>query len=164
MDLDVFIDSRHSQSFGAVTVPVHKHRWQVRIIVEEPGEDHAVVRYSKVLSAVTVALQRYDGVILNDVFPFNIIEPTHGNVAMYFFNSLEDTLAIMDLKLVEISLWEDQDLVKQVKRRSHKLDEALRGEDILTNMRQGLPEQVVTKRTPIKKRLAKMITTATRSF
>ncbi len=164
MDLDVFIDSRHSQSFGAVTVPVHKHRWQVRIIVEDPGEDHAVVRYSKVLSAVTSTLQRYDGVILNEVFPFMTIEPTHANVAMYFFNCLEDTLAIMDLNLIEISMWEDQDLVKQVKRRSKKLDEMVRGEDMLTNMRQGLPDQVVIQPTPIKKRLAKMLNTATRSL
>ena len=54
MELDVFIDSRHCQSFGTITVPVHKHRWQIRMKVAEPGEDStAVVRYSKVLAAVT---------------------------------------------------------------------------------------------------------------
>lgn len=164
MELDIFIDSRHCQSFGNITVPLHKHRWQVRVTVQEPGDDHAVVRYSKVLSAVTSTLQPFDGVVLNDVYPFTIIEPTHDNIAMYFFNCLEDTLAMMDLKLIEMSLWEDQDRVKQITQRNTRFGELLRGEDILTNIRQQLPEKVTVKRDPIKKKLAKMIGTATRSF
>ena len=163
MELDVFIDSRHCQSFGNITVPVHKHRWQVRMKVAEPGEDStAVVRYSKVLAAVTSTLQPFDRVILNEVYPFNIIEPTHDNIAMYFYNILEDTLAMMDLKLLEMSMWEDQDLVKHITQRNTSLGELLRGEDILKAMRHDLPETVKVKRNPIKSKLVKILSSATR--
>ncbi len=158
MELDVFIDSRHCQSFGTISVPVHNHRWQVRMKVAEPGEDsHVVVRFSKVLAAVKSTLQPFDGVILNEVYPFYVIEPTHDNIAMYFFNILEDTLSMMDLKLVEMSIWEDQDLVKQITQRNTNLGELLRGEDILMNMRDGLPETVKVKRNPIKSKLVQIL-------
>ncbi len=164
MELDVFIDSRHCQSFGNITVPVHKHRWQVRMKVAEPEADSpAVVRYSKVLAAVTSTLQPFDRVILNEIYPFNIIiEPTHDNIAMYFFNILEDTLAMMDLKLLEMSMWEDQDLVKLITQRNTSLGELLRDEDILKAMRHDLPETVKVKRNPIKSKLGKIIGNATR--
>lgn len=163
MELDVFIDSRHCQSFGTISVPVHNHRWQVRMKVAEPGEDsHVVVRFSKVLAAVKSTLQPFDGVILNEVYPFYVIEPTHDNIAMYFYNILEDTLAMLELKLSEMSMWEDQDLVKQITQRNTRFGELLRGEDILTAMRQDLPDKVISKRNPIRSKLAKMI--ATRTF
>jgi 6-pyruvoyl-tetrahydropterin synthase len=165
MELDVFIDSRHCQSFGNITVPVHKHRWQVRMKLAETGDDSpVVVRYSKVLAAVTSTLQPFDGVILNEVYPFNIIEPTHDNIAMYFYNILEDTLAMMDLKLLEMSMWEDHDLVKLITQRNSKLGELLRGEDILKAMRHDLPETVKSKRNPIKGKLVQILSNATRSI
>lgn len=164
MELDVFIDPRHWQSFGAINVPIHKHRWQVRMIVEEPGDDHVMVRYSKVQAAVTSTLHPFDAVVLNETYPFNVIEPTHDNIAMYFYNCLEDTLAMMDLKLVEMSIWEDKELIKRITQRNTKIGELLRGEDIISAMRQGLPEKVVTKRGPIKNTIVKMLSTATRSL
>lgn len=163
MELDIFIDSRHTQSFGTISVPLHKHRWQVRVTVQEPGQDHTVVRSNKVLSAVTSTLQPFDGVILNDVYPFTIIEPTHDNIAMYFYNCLEDALAMMNLKLIEMSLWEDQDLIKQITQRNTKFGALLRGEDILTIKRQRLPETVTIKRDSSKKTNTQMIRPSTRS-
>jgi len=106
---------------------------------------------------VKSTLQPFDGVILNEVYPFYVIEPTHDNIAMYFFNILEDTLSMMDLKLVEMSIWEDQDLVKQITQRNTNLGELLRGEDILMNMRDGLPETVKVKRNPIKSKLVQIL-------
>lgn len=165
MELDVFIDSRHCQSFGNITVPVHKHRWQVRLLVEDAGEEsRGVVRYSKVQAAVTSALHPFDGVILNEVYPFDIIEPTHDNIAMYFFNTLEDTLAMMDLRLVEMNMWEENELIKRITERNPRLGEILRGEDILMAMRQDLPDQVEVKRNPLKNKLAGLLKTATRTI
>jgi 6-pyruvoyl-tetrahydropterin synthase len=138
MHLDAFVDARRYETIDASNQLIHNHRWQVRVEVEVPMDNHEFVGYGKVSSAVTSTLLRYDDVVLNDVFPFNLIEPRPENVARYFYNCLEDTLTLIDLHLNQISLWENQTLIKQVQTRNTQFDDLLRGEDILKDIRETL--------------------------
>jgi hypothetical protein len=81
---------------------------------------------------------RYDAVLLNEVFPFNLIEPSMGNAAMYFYNCLEDTLTLMDLVLKEISLGETPDLSQRVSTRNTDMDGLHYQEGILQDLRKKL--------------------------
>ncbi|MDD3894775.1 MAG: hypothetical protein PHU36_07135, partial [Syntrophomonadaceae bacterium] len=74
-------------------------------------------------------LLRYDGTIINDVYPFDIIPPTMTNVCMYLFNCLEDNLAFTDLDLTEVTIWLNQALLMRAKDRNRKFDELLQGRD-----------------------------------
>ena len=138
MHLDAFVDARRYETIDASNQLTHNHSWQVRVEVEVPMDNHEFVGYGKVSSAVTSTLLRYDDVVLNDVFPFNLIEPRPENVARYFYNCLEDTLTLIDLHLNQISLWENQTLIKQVQTRNTQFDDLLRGEDILKDIRETL--------------------------
>ena len=138
MHLDAFVDARRYETIDAANQLIHNHCWQVQVEVEVPMDNHEFVGYGKVSSAVTSTLLRYDDVVLNDVFPFNLIEPSPENVARYFYNCLEDTLMVMDLHLKQISLWENQTLIKQVQNRNTEFDDLLRGEDILQDIRETL--------------------------
>lgn len=138
MYLDAFLDTRHFHFVDPWNKQVHGHRWQVKVQVEAPEGPAQEIGYSSVLAAVTATLMRYDKVLLNEVFPFDHIDPSHENIAGYFFNCLEDTVAIKGLSLVEVSLWEKQTLVLQVHERNEDIDILLRGEDILKQMRDSL--------------------------
>ena len=43
--------------------------------------------------------------ILNHEYPFNLIQPTTENIAMCFFNRLDQSLNELGLSLEELDLW-----------------------------------------------------------
>jgi 6-pyruvoyl-tetrahydropterin synthase len=134
--LDVFVDARYFASDGVQIGQIQKHSWQVKIKVEVPSDNHEFAGYGKASAAVTSTLQRFDNIVLNEVYPFDIIEPNTENIAMYFYNCLQDTVSMMDLILEEISLWEKQTLIMQVNSRNKEFDDILqRGDDILQDIR-----------------------------
>lgn len=137
MNLDTNVNAWHAHSTEAWEQEQHNHNWNIKIQVEVP-EDEQTIIYGQVLSAIISTLSRYDDVLLNDVFPFNLIDPTDDNVAGYFFNCLEDTVMMKDLRLIEISLWENETLFMQVTERHNELDEMLKGDDIIERMRTNL--------------------------
>jgi len=136
MNLDVFVDTRYLVTTGEKTGQMQKHSWQVKIDVEVPTDTREFVGYGKVSSAVTSTLLRYDDIVLNDVYPFGIITPNTENIAMYFYNCLQDAVTLMDLRLKEVSIWENQVLIMQVNRRNNSFDDQLqKGDDILQDIR-----------------------------
>ena len=155
MHLDVFLDARHFHFVDPWNKQEHQHRWQVKVQVEVPR--HEEVAYSQLLSAVTSALSRYDDVLLNEVFPFDHVDPSHENVAGYFFNCLEDMVAAKGLRLIEVGLWEKQNLVLQVHARHEEIDAQLRGENDLNQIRESLyHESAADSETSFRKMLGMM--------
>lgn len=138
MHLDAFLDTRHYHFVDPWNKQVHRHRWQIKVQVEARDDSREVIGYSNVLAAVTSTLMRWDQVLLNEVYPFDQLEPSHENIALYFFNCLEDTVAVRGLRLIEVSLWENQTLVLQANCRSEEIDALLRGEDELQKVRDSL--------------------------
>ncbi len=142
MHLDVFVDLRYVLTDDKKAGKMQRHSWQVKILVEVPADSQKIVGYGKVSSAVTSTLLRFDDVVLNDVYPFGIIAPNPENIAMYFFNCLQDTVALMDLQLKEITIWENQVRVMEVSQRHTEFDEQLQqGDDILHDIRSLLVER-----------------------
>lgn len=137
LHMDTTVTAWHAHSTDAYDQENHNHNWQVKVQVEVPEDDQTII-YGKVLSIVISTLSRFDDTLLNDVFPFNLIDPTDDNVARYFFNCLEDTLTMKGLHLLEISLWEGETLYTQVTERCSELDEMLKGDSIIERMRANL--------------------------
>jgi len=137
MRLDAFVDARYHNIIAGQKEMQH-HALQVTIEVEVPPDNYSV-RYTKVSSDVVSTLLQFDNVILNDIFPFNIIEPNPQNIAVYFYNCLEDMLSMMDLVLHSLTVLELPDLQIQVNTRNTKLDNFLhQGDNDLNSIRQSL--------------------------
>ncbi len=148
MRLDAFVDARYYQIVNGQKEMQH-HALQVTIAVEVPPDNYSV-RYTKVSSDVVATLLQYDNVVLNDIFPFNIIEPNPQNIAMYFFNCLEDMLSMMDLVLHSLVVLELPDLQIQVNSRNTKLDNFLhQGVDAFDSIRDSLIPCVEREPEPI---------------
>ncbi|MDD4172096.1 MAG: hypothetical protein PHQ94_07645, partial [Syntrophomonas sp.] len=159
MRLDAFVDARYYNMVDGHKQMEH-HALQVTIEVEVPADNYSV-RYTKVSSDVVSTLLNYDNVILNDIFPFNVIEPNPQNIAMYFYSCLDDMLSLMDLNLHTLTVLELPDLQIKLTTRNTKLDSFLhQGEDLLGDIRETLlpcvetePEEVY----PLKGRLNKIL-------
>jgi len=130
MRFDVFIDSRHFETIDGVKGPIHRHNWQVKVDVETVEKNPDAPGYAKISSIVDCTLLRYDGVLLNEAYPFTIIEPSCTNMAMYFFNFLDDNLVLLGMAVKGVTLWENPDDAITVTTRNIEIDALLkRGEE-----------------------------------
>lgn len=125
MRLDAFIDARYYENIDGEK-ELCNHALQIGIEVEVPANNYSV-RYTKVSSDVVHTLHRYDSVILNDVYPFDIIDPNPQSIANYLYNYVEDTLSLMDLELHSLKIHELPDLDITVNQRSVAMDRILHG-------------------------------------
>jgi 6-pyruvoyltetrahydropterin/6-carboxytetrahydropterin synthase len=140
MRFDVFVDGQHLEKIDGLPGPVHKHSWQVKIEVAVPS-NNCRARYSSVLVALNSTLMRFDDVLIDEVFPFTLIEPTVENISMYFFNCLQDSLNLMGLILKRITLLENPDCEINVSMRNVHFDTFLNyGEDPLLDICDKLAE------------------------
>jgi len=137
MHFDPEINVYHIHSGEGWHRPKHRHHWKLQLQVEVP-EDNVDVVYIHVSAAITATLARFDDVLLNRVFPFDLIEPSHDNIAAYFFNCLEDTLVLRELILRELTLVEDDTPQMTIDTRSTHIEEMLKGEDLLQDIRTSL--------------------------
>ncbi len=129
MQLVAFVNARHFVTFGGKDGPVHAHSWQAQIEVQVPAEKGEVMGFAKISSAITDALSPYENTILNYVHPFNKIQPTTENIAMYFYNCLEDGLVPLGLSLAMMTLWETPTRGIQVTSRNVSFDGLLQVEE-----------------------------------
>jgi len=137
MRLDAFVDARYYDNIAGQKQMQH-HALQVTIEVDVPPDNYSV-RYTKVSSDVVSTLLKFDNVVLNDVFPFNVIEPNPQNISIYFYNCVEDMLSLMDLELHSLTVLALPDIQIQVNSRNIKLDKFLhQDEDVLDNIRESL--------------------------
>lgn len=125
MKLVVFVNARHFVTFGAKPGPVHAHSWQVELEVEVPPELGETIEFTRVSRAVTAALGSYENTILNQVHPFHIIQPTTENIAMYFFNRVEEVLRELGLHLAQLNLWETPARGIQVDHSNDELNQKI---------------------------------------
>ncbi|MCX5780053.1 MAG: 6-carboxytetrahydropterin synthase [Firmicutes bacterium] len=125
MSFDIFLDGQHLETIDGLPGHMHKHWWQVKIEVTVPPPN-CQAQYSSVLAALTATLMRFDDVLIDEVFPFTLIEPNMENISMYFYNCLEDNLNLMGLILKQITLLEHTYCEKKVSTRNVEFDALLK--------------------------------------
>lgn len=101
-----FINARHYVSFGQDKGPVHAHSWQIQIDAKIPSGNPELVAFAKIFEAIRSVLSPYENTVLNLSHPFDKIQPTTENIALYIFNQLEDALSAIGLALGKLTVWE----------------------------------------------------------
>jgi len=118
-----FLNARHFVSFGQKAGPVHAHSWQIQIEIKVPSLNPELVAFTSIFNSVKQVLQTYENTVLNQIPPFNKIQPTTENMALYFFNRLEDVLAGGGFGLGKLTVWETPTRGIEVTSRYIKFDE-----------------------------------------
>lgn len=89
---------------------LHGHRWEVAVCVE--GTDlnalGLLVDFRAIKAAAQAATAEYDHNTLNDVAPYDTINPSTENIARTIFHAVQGKLAAIapDAHLAYIQVWE----------------------------------------------------------
>jgi len=87
---------------------LHGHNWKVEIsVISEILNELGMVMDFKDLKDKSKALiNRFDHQYLNDIPPFDRINPTTENMAKYIFDELSKLINTENIKISKVSIWE----------------------------------------------------------
>jgi 6-pyruvoyltetrahydropterin/6-carboxytetrahydropterin synthase len=88
---------------------VHGHNWRVRVTVraEEPGADGIAIDFRDLKRLTSEVLDRLDHTYINEVAPFDRINPTSENIACWLCEQLEPRLTSSRVRLVRVDVQEN---------------------------------------------------------
>jgi 6-pyruvoyltetrahydropterin/6-carboxytetrahydropterin synthase len=88
---------------------LHGHRFRVvaRLHTSKLNEIGLAFDFRQFKAKLSEVLERFDHTNLNEVAPFNTINPSSENLALTIFNELQPKLP--GIKLVSVEVWESPD-------------------------------------------------------
>ena len=88
---------------------LHGHRFRVvvRLHIAKLNEIGLAFDFRELKAKLSEVLERFDHTHLNEVAPFNTINPSSENLASTIFNELQPKLP--GIKLVSVEVWESPD-------------------------------------------------------
>lgn len=107
MKIVAFLNARHYMVFADKKGKPHGHSWQLQAEARVPVKYDSFIKFEDLDKLLNKLLAPYQRSILNEVPPFDSIEPLTENISVYFFNSLYDALGNLDVDLVRLSVWEN---------------------------------------------------------
>lgn len=107
MKIVAFLNARHYMVFADKKGKPHGHSWQLQAEARVPVKYNSFIKFEDLDKLLNKLLAPYQRSILNEVPPFDRIEPLTENISVYFFNSLYDALENLDVDLVRLSVWEN---------------------------------------------------------
>jgi 6-pyruvoyltetrahydropterin/6-carboxytetrahydropterin synthase len=91
---------------------VHGHNWKVRVVIEGEKLDATgmLVDFLDVKSRLGEILDRIDHQFLNEIPPFDVINPSAENIAEYFYQQLTGKFAEtpVPVRIREVKIWETE--------------------------------------------------------
>ncbi|MBI4398949.1 MAG: 6-carboxytetrahydropterin synthase [Candidatus Omnitrophica bacterium] len=95
------------QYYGAPE-PVHGHSWRVEARMESSRLDaeDISVDFVKVEKALHALAAKFDHNYINNIPPFDTLNPTSENIAKWFYEGLNHPELLGGAHLVEVTLWE----------------------------------------------------------
>lgn len=87
---------------------MHGHNWklEVEVVANRLDDTGMGVDFRVIKNAARTLAKTLDHYYLNDIPPFDKINPTAENIAAYFFNGLSQTLNQPHLRVSAVTLWE----------------------------------------------------------
>jgi len=87
---------------------VHGHNFRVRVAVQGEHLDAAglLVDFLEVKTLIDAVTERLDHQFLNEVSPFDQINPSAENIAKYFYDRISAGLSSAGVRIAEVRIWE----------------------------------------------------------
>jgi 6-pyruvoyltetrahydropterin/6-carboxytetrahydropterin synthase len=91
---------------------VHGHNWKVRVVIEGEKLDATgmLVDFLDVKSFMGEILDRIDHQFLNEIPPFDVVNPSAENIAEYFYRQMTGKFAEapVAVRIREVKIWETE--------------------------------------------------------
>ena len=96
------------RGYGGACENVHGHNFRVRVTIagERVNEIGFLVDFAQVDSLMRGIAGRLDHQFLNEVWPFDVRNPTAENIAEYFHAEVTRGLAEAPVRVREVTVWE----------------------------------------------------------
>ena len=87
---------------------LHGHNWQVEVSVcSQVLDDSGIaIDFREIKKQTKLAVKRLDHQYLNEIKPFDVLNPTAENIAKYFFDEIALLITNKDVKVKEVMIWE----------------------------------------------------------
>ena len=87
---------------------LHGHNWGVEVMVysNKLDEKGIAIDFREIKKQTKVVVKRLDHQYLNEIKPFNVLNPTAENIAKYFFDEVGSLINNQDVKVKEVTIWE----------------------------------------------------------
>lgn len=87
---------------------VHGHNYKVRVSVagERLNSTGLLVDFADVRTAIKSVVDRLDHRFLNDLEPFERLNPSAENLAKYFFDEIGPQIRAQGLRVQAVTIWE----------------------------------------------------------
>lgn len=109
---DTFFIARHWVTFEGRRGDEHLHSYRIQIrccSANLDTKDQVVVGFTHLREIAHAVLARYNNRLLNDLPPFEHLQPTTEALSAVLFHQMERILAQNDLELMGVTLWESPD-------------------------------------------------------
>ncbi len=100
---------------------LHGHNWKVEVEVSAKNTDHEgmVIDFKELKDLIKQCLVRLDHTYLNEIPPFDKINPTSEHIANYLFHQLEKMLP-SHVSMESVTVWESDTASATYKERHEK--------------------------------------------
>lgn len=87
---------------------LHGHNWGVEVKVQSEVIDETgiAIDFREIKNQTKEVANRLDHFYLNDIKPFDEINPTAENIAKYFFDELKKLINTDTVSVKEVTIWE----------------------------------------------------------
>lgn len=106
--LTEFASAHTLRGYPGACARMHGHNWKVEVEIEatELDEMGMGIDFKLIRNAAGEIGDRLDHRYLNDLEPFQEVNPTAENIAAYFYRELRQTLDRPKLSVKSVTLWE----------------------------------------------------------
>jgi 6-pyruvoyltetrahydropterin/6-carboxytetrahydropterin synthase len=106
----VFASAHALRNYKGRCENIHGHNWKVRVTIEGERLDDAglLVDFIDVKNLMGEIIDRIDHQFLNEIPPFDVVNPSAENIAEYFWQKMSDGLVNtpVPVKVTEVKIWE----------------------------------------------------------
>ncbi len=87
---------------------LHGHNWQVEVMVSSQVLDESgiAIDFREIKKQTKAVVKRLDHQYLNEIEPFDVLNPTAENIAKYFFDEICILINDENVKVKEVLIWE----------------------------------------------------------
>ena len=87
---------------------LHGHNWRVEVSVcSQVLDDSGIaIDFREIKKQTKLVVKRLDHQYLNEIKPFDVLNPTAENIAKYFFDEIALLITNKDVKVKDVMIWE----------------------------------------------------------
>ena len=87
---------------------LHGHNWQVEVMVSSQVLDESgiAIDFREIKKQTKAVVKRLDHQYLNEINPFDVLNPTAENIAKYLFDEIGILINDENVKVKEVLIWE----------------------------------------------------------